>query len=206
MKITFKTGARGKVTVFANGEAIAAVDEEFRLTCGYKDNDEIEGARLTAFIEAACQRSAFLGATRLLALRDHSKKELENKLCTKGHKRVYAARVCDMLEENGCIDDRAYAFSLAKRLCDGKGYSARRVKSELFQKGISREIADEACQGIDNEPILRIIELLNTKFSGRLSTEKGVKKTFAALQRMGYGYSDIRSAMAQADISLQPED
>ena len=160
---------------------------------------------MTAFIEAVCLRSAFLGAMRLLALRDHGRKELENKLVSKGHKRVYASQTCDTLEEKGYIDDRAFAFALADRLSESKGFSERRIKSELFQKGISREIVDEVCQNIDNEPILRIIELLNTKFSGRLSTEKGVKKTFAALQRMGYGYSDIRSAMAQVDISA-PED
>ena len=205
MKINFKTGGRGKVTVYGDGETIAAVDEEFRLTCGYKDNDEIEGAQAAAFIEAACLRSAFLGAMRLIALRDHGRKELENKLVAKGHKRVYASQVCNDLEEKGLIDDVAFASALADRLSAGKGFSARRIKSELYQKGIAREIVDEVCQNIDNEPILRIIELLNTKYSGKLSTEKGVKKAFAALQRMGYGYSDIRSAMAQVDISA-PED
>ncbi len=205
MIITFKTGGRGKVTVYGDGEIIAAVDEEFMLTCGYKDNDEIEGAQMTAFVEAVCLRSAFLGAMRLLALRDHGRKELENKLVSKGHKRIYASQTCDTLEERGYIDDRVFASALANRLLEGKGFSVRRIKSELFQKGISREIVDDVCQNIDNEPILRIIELLNTKFSGKLSTEKGVRKTFAALQRMGYGYSDIRSAMAQIDIST-PED
>ncbi|MBQ6264547.1 MAG: regulatory protein RecX [Clostridia bacterium] len=205
MKISFKTGGRGKVTVLGDGQTIAAVDEEFLLTCGYKENDEIEGAQAAAFIEAACLRSAFLGAMRLIALRDHGKKELENKLVAKGHKRVFASQVCDDLENKGYIDDRAFAFALAGRLCENKGYSERRIKSELYQKGIARDIIDEVCQSIDNEPILRIIELLNTKFSGKLSTEKGIKKTFAALQRMGYGYSDIRSAMAQVDIST-PED
>lgn len=205
MKISFKTGGRGKVTVLGDGQTIAAVDEEFLLTCGYKENDEIEGAQAAAFIEAACLRSAFLGAMRLIALRDHGKKELENKLVAKGHKRVFASQVCDDLENKGYIDDRAFAFALAGRLCENKGYSERRIKSELYQKRIARDIIDEVCQSIDNEPILRIIELLNTKFSGKLSTEKGIKKTFAALQRMGYGYSDIRSAMAQVDIST-PED
>ena len=90
----------------------------------------------------------------------------------------------------------------AKRLYESKGFSSRRIKSELLQKGISRENADYACENIDIEPVSRIIELLNTKFRNKLGTEKGNKQVFSALLRMGYSYSDIRSAMNQADISI----
>ncbi len=202
MKITFVTGGRGKVTVFADGERIAPVDEEFALSCGYKDGDEIDGAQLAAFLEAVRLRSAFLGAMRILSGRDHGKKELENKLVSKGHSRESASKTCDLLEEKGYLDDSAYALSLAKRLYESRGFSSRRIKSELLQQGISRENADYACENIDIEPVSRIIELLNTKFRNKLGTEKGNKQVFSALLRMGYSYSDIRSAMNQADISI----
>ena len=75
-----------------------------------------------------------------------------------------------------------------------------------MRKGIPREIADNAASGLDFDPILRIIELLNTKYSRSLSDEKGVKRTIASLQRLGYGWSDIKSALRQAELETEDFD
>lgn len=206
MKISFKNGGRGKVTIYCGDEKIASVDEDFVLSCGCKDSDELDGAQLAAFIQAVRLRSAFLGAMRLVSLRDHGRKELENKLVAKGHKREFASQACEMLVDRNLLNDEEYAVSLAKRLNESKGLSVKRIKSELLMRGISHEIADIACENIDNEPIMRIIDILKTKYSGKLSTEKEVRKAFNALLRMGYGYSDIRSALSQLDCETDPEE
>lgn len=206
MKISFRAGRGDKVSVSCGGEFVANVDSGFIRSCGHTDNEEIDGAELAAFIEAVRLRSAFLGAMRLLSIRDYGKKELENKLTEKGHKREYARAATDLALEYGYIDDDAYAAHLAARLVEEKGYSVRRARQELLAKGISREIADEACENIDIEPVLRIIELLNSKYSRSLDTEKGVKKTVAALQRLGYRYSDIRQALSEMDTVTPQED
>ena len=77
--------------------------------------------------------------------------------------------------------------------------SAKRVACELIRKGIPREIADNAASGLDFDPILRIIELLNTKYSRSLSDEKGVKRTIASLQR-------LKSALRQAELETEDFD
>lgn len=206
MKITFVTGRGGKISVYGDGELIAAVDEDFRLSCGVKNEEELEGAKLAAFCEAAALRSAFIGAIRILSVRSHGKTELIRKLCQKGHSRPAAESAADRAEELGFIDDEAYALSLATRLMESKGYSVKRVRYELGLKGISREICDKTVLQLDNQPILRIIELLNTKYIRYLHDEKGIRKTVNALQRLGYRYSDIRSALAECEISSESED
>ena len=60
-----------------------------------------------------------------------------------------------------------------------------------------------AAEKLDNEPILRIIDLLNTRYSRYLNDEKGVRKTGAALQRLGYRWSDINSALRQYQIETE---
>ena len=109
----------------------------------------------------------------------------------------------DRLEELGYIDDERYAQSLAESLLERKGMSARGVKSALIQKGISREIADKVCESLDFDPILRIIDLLNGKYSRSISDEKGIKRTVAALQRLGYRWSDINSALRRIEVETE---
>ncbi len=199
MVISFKTGRGGGISVFCGGEYLTRVDNDFALSCGVKDNDDIDGAELDCFIEAACSRSAFLGAMRLLSLRDHGKKELINKLCEKGHMREYAVMAVDRAEELGYIDDEAFAASLAEKLFSQKGYSPKKIQYELTLKGISREIAEITVQTLDFDAEMRIIEILQTKFSGVADDEKSRRKAVNALLRMGYSYSDISSAMRKTE-------
>lgn len=198
MKVTFSRGRGDKIHISLDGEYFISADTAFFADCGVSNNQDIEGEELAAFVEAARSRCAFLGALRLLSIRDYGRTELIRKLREKGHAAEYAVYAVNRVEELGYIDDEAYAVNAMKRMCETKGYSVSRAKYELCAKGISREIADIAAQTIDSDPILCIIELLNTKFYGKTDDEKSLKRTVAALQRLGYRYSDIRRAIEQA--------
>ncbi|MGZ4998616.1 MAG: regulatory protein RecX, partial [Methylobacter sp.] len=73
---------------------------------------------------------------RLLARREHSKKELLNKLALRGFSRDDAQPVIDELAEQGWQDDLRYAENYA-RFRIQKGYGPIRVKQELKQNGIA---------------------------------------------------------------------
>lgn len=196
MKITANRGKQNKIHILCDGEYSFTVDAEYWFSSPYRSVDKIDDEKeLAAFLEAVGSRCAFLAGLRLLSYHDQSKKELIGKLIQKGHNRDYASLAADRLEELGYIDDERYAEALAESLIERKGMSVSGVKSALLHKGISREIADNICESIDFDPILRIIDLLNGKYSRCLSDEKGIKKTVAALQRLGYRWSDINSAL-----------
>ena len=50
---------------------------------------------------------------------------------------------------------------------------------------------------------MRIIDLIRKKYFRYLGDEKGVRKTVAALQRLGYRWSDINSALRQYEIETE---
>ena len=204
MKITANPGKQNKIHILCDGEYSFTVDAEYWYSSPYCGINNIDDeAELAAFLEAVGSRCAFLAGLRLLSYHDQSKKELVGKLVRKGHKSEYALLAADRLEELGYIDDERYAQSLAESLLERKGMSARGVKSALIQKGISREIADKVCESLDFDPILRIIDLLNGKYSRSLSDEKGIKRTVAALQRLGYRWSDINSALRRIEVETE---
>lgn len=206
MKITYSFGKQNKVHISCNGEYAFTVDAEYWLSSPYYGVESIEDEEeLAAFYEAVGSRCAFIGGLRLLSYRDYCEKEMTVKLSQKGHKREYAENAVARLAELGYINDYRYAESLARSLLERKGMSVKSIRYELTGKGISREIADNVTENLDFEPVLRIIELLKTKYARHLADEKGIKKTVASLQRLGYGWSDISSALRQLEVETEVE-
>ncbi|WP_292434491.1 regulatory protein RecX [Methylobacter sp.] len=73
---------------------------------------------------------------RLLTQREHSQKELLDKLALRGFDRDDVQPVIDELAEQGWQDDLRYAENYA-RFRIGKGYGPIRVSYELKQNGIA---------------------------------------------------------------------
>ncbi len=207
MKISVTQGKQNKIHILCDGEYKFTVDAEYWFSSPYHGRDGIDDyEELTAFFEAVGSRCAFIAGLRFLSYRDHSKKDMVSKLIQKGHKREYAENAAEMLSEYGYINDERYAQYLAETLSEHKGKSARAIKTELIQKGISREIADNITENIDIDPISRIIDLLNTKYSRKITDEKGIKRTVASLQRLGYKWSDINAAFRRLEIETEDTD
>ncbi|MBR4858475.1 MAG: regulatory protein RecX [Clostridia bacterium] len=207
MKISVAKGKQNKIHVSCDGEYTFTVDAEYWFSSPYHGREIIEDdEELTAFYEAVGSRCAFIAGLRLLSYRDHSSKELVSKLIQKGHRREYSEKAVEKLSEYGYVNDERYASYLATSLLERKGMNANAIRSELLRKGISREISDNIVESLDIDPVLRIIDLLNTKYSRKISDEKGVKRTVASLQRLGYRWSDIRTAFRRLEIETEDTD
>jgi len=202
MIITAKKGKGNKIHISVDGVYMLTVSDDFWFSGSYRSGDEISETELNDFKTKANESRAFNKALDLVSRRDHSQKELENKLArSAGRESAKAAvqRVADL----GIVNDETYANKLADELFRRKGFSPSRIRMELIQRGVSSEIADNASESIDFEPQERIIELLKNRFLRQLSDEKGKVRAFNALVRLGYSFSDIRSAMRALDIEIE---
>ena len=193
MKITFKQGKGNKLHIMVDGEYLMTSNTDFVALSGIKNNSEITEEELADFQEAVNSNRAFNKAADLLSRRDHSSKELLQKLRQKGYSEG-AEKAVERLSDLGYIDDRRFAERYADELRRIKKYGKRRIKDELYRKGIDSEIIDEIVSEMefDNDELVSIIE---RKYMRNLGDEKGVRKTIAALTRMGYSFSEIREAL-----------
>ena len=203
MKISVNIGKQNKIHILCDGEYKFTVDAEYWYSSPYHGVEMINEEEQAAFFDAVGSRCAFIAGLRLLSYRDHSEKELVMKLIQKGHKKEYSQNAAEKLKEYRYIDDERIAEIYARDLFERKGMSINGIVSELCKKGISREIALLTVEKLDNEPILRIIDLIKKKYYRSLGDEKGVRKTVAALQRLGYRWSDIKSALRQYEIETE---
>lgn len=190
---------KGKRQIFIDDKYFMTISSDFWYSCSFNDGDEISECELASLKCEADSRCAYMAALRILTVRMNSKKELYDKLIRKFDNEAvdFAVNKC---QELGFIDDKAFAELFALELYKRKAYAPKRIVSELISKGISKEKASYAVEALDINSQLRIIELLNSKFSGKIEDDKAIKKTFQSLIRLGYDYYDINNAFRELDI------
>jgi regulatory protein len=199
MVILAKKGKGNKIHISVDDEYIFTVDADYWFSLGISSGDEITDKEIETLKNAAGSRRAYNKALDLLSRRDYCEKELHFRLC-RNFEPEQAEQAVKKVNELGLIDDEAYAQRLSAELFERKLMSPLKIRCELISKGISREIADIVCQGLDNNQKERIIKILQFKFPNQLLTEQGRRKAFNALVRLGYAFSDIRSAMRELDV------
>lgn len=200
MKITAKQGKGTKIHIHIDGEYLLTVDEDFWFSSGFISGDEIDDGDLAAFKEAAGSRLAFNSAMFSLDLRDHSERELRNKLSKKFDENSVNTAL-EKLIDLGLVNDYRYAENLTRELFERKKYGKNRVKNELFKRGIASDIINDVIENYENENdadnVKTIVDIIRKKYYNKLVDEKSRQKVVAALVRLGYSFSDIRQAMGE---------
>ncbi len=205
MIISAQKGKQNKIHISIDGEYRLTVDADFWFSCGYISGDEIDEEQYKALEANIFNRRCFNRALNILSRRDHSEKELFDKLARADGEQAAASAV-EKIKALGYIDDERYATALAKELAERKGKSERAIMSELIHRGIDRNTAENAISSLTLDECDKINILLNGKYRRKLETEKGRQQVFNALLRLGYGCGEIRSAMREYDESIEEED
>lgn len=192
---------RGFTQLYIDGEPAVKVDTETLVRFKLKPGDEITDERLRELIEASNAHRAQEKALYLLERRNHSKKELRDKLVRAEISKEAAQAAADHMEELGLVNDEAYARAYARELFLRKRYGKTRVRQELRLKGIDPELIEELLEeyGGEEEALENIQAVLERKYATWQEDEKIRHRAFAALQRLGYSYELIRRAMAAED-------
>ena len=181
--------------IFIDGEYALKLDTETVITERLKIGGEIDDERLHELIKASDAKRAKEKALWLISYRDHSEGELRQKLMRDfGEEAVDKAvgRLCEL----GLINDENFARKYAESLSH-KHMSQRQIEQKLRQKGLDKELTCEAVEDLDLDEKEEIRTLINKKYLRKLSSEDDLRRTIAALQRRGFGYSDIRSVIEE---------
>lgn len=199
MRITaIEPGKDERFRLYTEDGYLCTLDGETVYTNHLKVNMEIDLQELNALDLQAQYRRGREKAYDLLGYRDHSRKELYEKLLRYVSPEA-AEQVCDLMEEQHFLDDERYAKKFAKYFLETKKWGQRRAKFELMHRGISAELAENALEEAEVDPVEQICAVIERKYTRFLNGEdpKDRKKLVAALMRLGYNYSDIREAITR---------
>ena len=132
-------------------------------------------------------------ALNLLTRKPQSRRELERKLGEWEASEEECAAICDRMEELGYLNDASYA-AMVVRHYSNKGFGEKKLRDELYRRGIPRDLWDEALAQAQ-DPSDAIDAFVAKKLAGKRPDRKELQKVSAALARRGYSWSDIRDAL-----------
>ncbi len=140
--------------------------------------------------------------------RARTRKELHDKLASKGVPVEIATRLLDRFEEVGLVDDAAFArlwVSQRQSAAGGKGLAPRALAQELRRKGIDDETAREALDEIDpadEEAAARELVRRKLRSLARVDDQTATRRLVGMLARKGYGsgmaFAVVRDELASA--------
>lgn len=180
--------------VYIDGEFAMNLDTMTLLENRIKAGVEITDEELYSLIQKSDANRAKERALYLITYRDHSKKELTEKIkrtCSENA----AQQVAQHMEELGLINDENFARKYANELLHKKHMSPKAIQYKLREKGISSETIEIISEELEFDSYEEIRAVLNKKYSDYADDEKVKKRAIAALQRLGWSWSDIKYAM-----------
>jgi len=162
---------------FDNGERLILSEDTF-YNSGLRKGDEISEDRFSFFIEQNILYHIKQRALSFLARRFHSERELLIKLKSKSYEERLIKLVLGELKEKSFIDDRIFANHFVEEKLNKKRWGKNKVRSALFNKGVSASIIDEAINLFNsvedqNEAAL---ELVKKKYENLKSREDDLRK------------------------------
>ena len=120
--------------------------------------------------------------------------ELERKLESWEAAPEEATAICGRLEELGFLNDALYAEQVVRHY-SAKGYGLRKLRDELYRRGVPRELWDEALERAE-DPAEAIDAFLAKKLGDTPPEDRRAwKRASDALARRGYAWSDISEGL-----------
>lgn len=182
----------GSILRIGEGEVV-----DFALYAGRELSDE-EAERLQ---EAARRGEWKRKAIELLMRKPQSRKELGRKLLEWEASQEEAEAICDRLEELGYLNEAEYAGRIVRHYA-AKGFGERKIRDELYRRGVPRELWDEALAQIEGEDSANAIDaFLEKKLKGS-HDPKDVKKASEALARRGFRWPEISDALRRYGMEV----
>lgn len=179
-----------------DGSGLLLLDAELCALRGVAPGAELSESGLLELIAESAKIRAKSRALYLLSRRDYGERELLRKLEPEFGAEAAGYAVARMAGLS-LVDDRKYARKLAAQYLDVKRVSARQTVSLITAKGIDRQLAEEAVELQDADPLKQIAELIGRKYRDTLSDPKALSRTVQALARKGFSYADIRAAIRE---------
>lgn len=185
--------------VIADGNKRVYLHRDIIAKYSLKADMEISSEDFAKVLFASELRRATRRAMYLINEREYSYIQLFEKL-KKNYPEDICYKVVNYMAAKGYVNDRRFAEALVYNYMECKLYGPRRVKQELYKRGIRGRIADQAIEnklcGLEE----RLHSLIEKKYLGYLQNpddRKSVEKVKNGLVRAGYDFYDINRAIKE---------
>ena len=201
----------GRFELLVDGVRVATLFLDAIERLGLVVGGSVAGLEERIALEAA-QLTVYDRALRMLAFRARASAELARSLVRKGELKEHVDRAVARLQEQGLLDDDAFAQSFTRARVLGARQSKRRVQQDLARKGVARAVTDAAIAtvfeeaGVDQQAVVEEAARRKLRSLSKLDPAVRRRRLYAFLARRGYDGDDIRNAMAAVGVELKHRD
>lgn len=194
---------KGRILVFLEDGACLKITEQELLDFGLRSGDELDEEALGRLKEAAGVSNTRAAAADLIGKRAMSRRDLERKLREKGASEAEARYAAEWLEAIGALNDAEYAAALVRHY-SRLGYGPVRVREKLYEKGVPRELWEDALEELPEEGG-QVDAFLQSKLRGRTPDEKEKRRLINALLRRGFPWGEVKAAWRRLGEEMQED-
>ena len=188
-----------KYRIFLDGESAFAVYKGELSRYHLEEGAVLPPEVYEELVNRVLKKRATLRAMHILERTDKTEAQLRRKLEESEYPKEAVESAIAYVTSYGYLDDRRYAEHYIEWKKQGKGKA--RLKMELVQKGISREIIEEVLESTDfgetREMIHQII--LKKRKTDIPMNEKEKQRLYGFLMRKGFSSSDILAVMREEE-------
>ncbi|MFQ6608813.1 MAG: regulatory protein RecX [Fidelibacterota bacterium] len=192
-------------SIYVDGKYVISVSEGVLFQSDLKVGDRLTPEAVAALKAEEETYQIIQYAYRLLSFRPRSVQEMRSRLLQKGWGEEQVAKVLSKLEGDGYLDDRDFALMFAQDRVKSKFLGPTGLKSELFRKGIDRELISEVVENIYAQyPPAEIIHALMQKRGinpESILDPKEKRRFINQLKRKGFSWEAIESVVSKLRIS-----
>jgi regulatory protein len=189
-----------RVSIFVDGKYSFSFSLDELVKYKIKNNDELTAADVKKFKKLSADGKLRARALEWLMNRPHSEREFRDYLYRKKAEPEQIENFISEFTEKGYLDNSKFAVWFTE-LQARRGKSNRAIKSELFKKGIGREVVDEVLEGEESNEAERL-EALIAKKQKASRYKNDPQKLMQYLVAQGFSWQDVKQAVA----ANQPEE
>lgn len=189
---------QGRYSIYLDGKYAFSLSDTELLQSGIRLGREYSTGEVQQLQQTALLDKAMMRALDYLARRPRSTWEIQDYLRRKEYDSPTIAIILNKLSDYGYLDDRKFAEAWVNSRRLLKPTSLRRLRQELLQKHVDREVIDEVLQADETDEQAVLQELINKK-RGLSRYRQEPQKLVAYLLRQGFRYDDIKAALADRD-------
>lgn len=145
------------------------------------------------------KNKAINSAVKYLSYRQRSIKEVKDHLSRKGYEESIVGKTIDYLLEKNYLNDYEFAESFIRDKSYLNKYGINKIKYELLNKGISKEIVAKTLRFDGDEEYDNAIALANKKMNSYKNQDRDsiYRKLGGFLQRRGYRYDTVSKVLKE---------
>ena len=188
----------GRFEILVDDAVVATLSLDGIERLGLRTGVAVTEALANHVAAEAAALHTFDRALAMLAARPRATRDLERMLVRKGEPAEHVGSAIGRLIALGALDDAQFARQFIRTKIAGAGLSRRRLQSELWRRGVARDVIDAALaevlveDEVDEDAQIAQVAAKKLRTLRSLDAATTRRRLYAFLARRGYDGSAIR--------------